>query len=83
VADPSLAAARLLRVLLAGAVALLVPGIVLPGWTASPAMTVAGLWTLALSPFVVLTVVSAGETRTRWFAAATVALLIAGLLLAR
>jgi hypothetical protein len=83
VADSSLTAARVLRVLLAGAVALLVPGVVLHDSLVVHRLQVAGLWTLALAPFLVLAIVSAEHRRTRWFAAATIALVVIGFVLAR
>jgi hypothetical protein len=82
VADASLVAARALRVLLLGAVLLLAPSLVLVPTPMVRGLQIAGLWTLAAGPFIVLIVVSAGESRTRWFAAATIALVVVGFALA-
>ena len=76
--DPSRAAARVLRLLLAAAVAAILAGVFFGGW-----FQLAGLWTIVAGPFVVLVIVSAAKPRSRWFAAGTLALALIGLLLAR
>lgn len=62
--------------------ALLAPGVVLDS-ALGRTLEAVGLWSLALGPFLVLVIVSAGRARTRWFAAATIALLIIGFVIAR
>jgi hypothetical protein len=83
VPDPSLTAARVLRVLLSLGVLLLVPAVLYDGSEVLRRLQTAGLWTLSVGPFLVLAVVSAGERQTRWYAVATIALALIGYFAAR
>ena len=81
--DPSRTAARVLRVLLAAAVAAILTGIVFGAAPLARQAQLAGLWAIVAGPLVVLVIVAAAKPRTRWFAAGTLALALIGLLLAR
>ncbi|HET7039051.1 MAG TPA: hypothetical protein VFH97_04135 [Gemmatimonadales bacterium] len=82
-ADPSRTAARTLHLLLPVAILALAAGVAFPGSPLTARVRQVGLWTLALTPFAVLLIVSAGARRARWFAVGTIALVLIGFFLAR
>lgn len=82
-ADASRTAARTLRLLLLLAVGAMATGVVLRSGPVAARLRLIGLWIIALTPFVVLLIVSGGARRTRWFAVGTIALVAIGFFLAR
>lgn len=81
--DPSRPAGRALRLLLLLAVGALAVGVGLRDRPVGASLRLAGLWIIALTPFVVLLIVSGAARRTRWFAFGTIALVAIGFFLAR